>query len=464
MKKIVKYFCIAVSLACIMSITGCSGNGKEAESKSGGGAQTQEGKTPKEILVWTGQRADAVYREKKLEEYNTANPDSKVKMEIYTEDYASTLELAFTSKQSPDIFQVVNNAQYYVERYMLMPLDDFITDDFKARFGDLYSIDQINNVDGKMYTLSERGITYRLLYNKDIFDQVGLAGPPKTMEEVYDYAKQITEWGKNEGIYGFAMQLKSPSVVGERIIDQIGFRNAISAYDYKTGKYDYSVMKPVLEPLRNMYIEQIMFPGAEGLDSDPLRTQFAAGKIGMYIYGNWEFTIYAEGGQFPAECNWGVASIPGIGTENPTGRTDIKNAGKSWGISSDCKNPEEAWKYIEYILSDDYLKGYQEGGYGTVIIPSVSNIASTPDITGAAEFAMDESLDMIWPVRPDEKAGLSIEGKNAYDVYTAIILGAADMESSLQDLTERYNTGLDTSEKNGSVKRVMIPDFSPQNN
>ncbi|MCB6342562.1 ABC transporter substrate-binding protein [Enterocloster lavalensis] len=453
---------LCTMLAGVTVLSGCSAGGSGASGSSAGessGEQTTA-EAAKDIVVWTGQRADAAYRDELLKSYNEAHPESNVKMEIFTEDYATTLELAFTSKQAPDIFQVVNNAQYYVERDMLLPLDEFITDEFKARFGDLYSIDQVNNVDGKMYTLTERGITYRLLYNKDIFEQVGIKEPPKNMDEVYEYAKQITEWGRDQGIYGFAMQLKTPASVGERVIDQVGFRNGISAYDYQKGTYDYSVMAPVLEPFCRMYEEQIMFPGVEGLDIDPLRTQFAAGKIGMYIYGNWESTIYAENGQFPAQCQWGVVPIPGVGTDNPTGRTDIKNAGKSWGIASTCQNPKEAWEYISYMLSDDYMTGYHEQGYGTVIIPSVVEKAKSPDIPGAKEFGMSEELDMIWPVRPDT-AGLKLEGKNAYDVYASIILGATEMDEGLNDLTKRYNEGLDKSEADGVVKRVVIPDFTP---
>lgn len=112
------------------------------------------------------------------------------------------------------------------------------------------------------------------------------------------------------------------------------------------------------------------------------------------------------------------------------------------------------------MLSDDYMTGYHEQGYGTVIIPSVVEKAKSPDIPGAKEFGMSEELDMIWPVRPDT-AGLKLEGKNAYDVYASIILGATEMDEGLNDLTKRYNEGLDKSEADGVVKRVVIPDFTP---
>ena len=457
MKKIV---CLSLGVCLsVLAFTGCSNTPKTEGTVAEEGNTAGKTNTAKtKITLWTGQRADYVIREEKLAAYNEASEDTEVEMQIYTEDYATTLELSFTSNQAPDIFQVVNNAKYYVDREMLLPLDEFLTESEIARYGDLFGIDQVNMVDGKTYTLAERGITYRLIYNKDILAAAGISEPPKTMEQVYEYAKQITEWGKDQGIYGFAIHLKTPASVGERVIDQVGFRNGISAYNYNEGKYDYSVMKEVLEPFKKMYEEGIMFPGVEGLEIDPLRTQFAAGKIGMYIYGSWEPAIYAEDGQFPAENSWGVSTIPGIGTETPMGKTDIKNAGKSWGISSTSKNPEKSWEYIKYMLSDEYMTEYHEEGYGIVVIPSVAEKAKAPDMAGMDGFAMSTDLDKIWPVRPDT-AGLSVEGKNAYDTYASIILGAIDMEQGLSELTERYNAALDKAERDGVTERVIITDF-----
>jgi multiple sugar transport system substrate-binding protein len=430
---------------------------------AGGGQSAGDGnagaRTP--VLVWTGTRSDLAYREPKMAEFNRANPNIEVKMEVFTDNYLSTLELAFASGQAPDIFlSVDNNATYYVDRNMPIPLDKYITPEFKARFGDLYSIDLVNTVDGKIYTLTERGVTYRLLYNQDIFDALGISGPPKSLEELYDYAKRITDWGKKDGIYGFGIHLQTPFSVGERIIDQIAYRNGISPYNFKTGVYNHGALKPVLDVFRRMYAEGIMFPGVEGLSIDPLRAQFADGKVAMYFNGSWEPTLYAPNGQFPNKHNWNAVPLPGIGSAAPAGRMDVRGAGKSFMISTASKNPDTAWKYLEFMLSDEYLVEYHEKAYGFVIIPSVAAKAKAPDIRGWAECTINPAVETSWPLRPDQ-IGLQIEGRNAYDTYASIILGAVNTDTALADLASRYNTALDRAVANRTIPRIINTGFDP---
>ena len=62
-----------------------------------------------------------------------------------------------------------------------------------------------------------------------------------------------------------------------------------------------------------MLSEECAFPGCESLDIDPLRTQFAAGKIGMYFsYSAAEPGVYEN--QFPMDSSkWNAAPIPTVG-------------------------------------------------------------------------------------------------------------------------------------------------------
>lgn len=69
-------------------------------------------------------------------------------------------------------------------------------------------IDNVNRFDGKVYSLPNTGLTMRLVYNKDIFTKAGIQNPPVSLQEMVDDAKKITEAGKSEGIYGFALNFK----------------------------------------------------------------------------------------------------------------------------------------------------------------------------------------------------------------------------------------------------------------
>jgi multiple sugar transport system substrate-binding protein len=428
------------------------------------GGQAEKGGTGQKVDLkwWSNGRHDLAYRTAGVEQFNAANPDIQIKYEVFTEDYFNTLELSFQSGQAPDMFSSANNpVMYYVERNMCLPLNDYITPQFRARFADPFTIEGVNTVDGKQYSLPEVGVTFRLMYNKEIFKAAGIPEPPKTMDEYYTIAKRITDWGKSRGIYGTAQQLKVVNSVGERVFDQLAYRNGSSSYNFRTGRYDFSVMKPVLEYFRRMYADGIMFPGSEGMEIDMVRAQFADGKIAMYFNGSWEVGIYAKGGQFPAKQDWGAVVYPGLKTPNPAGKTKLWGAGNSWAISTSCKNPDAAWKYFEFLFSDEIVGGYQGGGYGFILLPDAAAKAAVPEgMIGFKEFSINPAVEKIWPVSPD-MLNLVVEGRRAYEIYVAIVIGAVDMDAGLADLTTRYNVALDKGVADGTVKRTIDVSFDP---
>lgn len=89
---------------------------------------------------------------------------------------------------------------------MAIPIDEYLTDEDRERYGDTLGVQNINTYEGKTYSLPAYGNNYRLIYNRDIFRKAGLDPdtPPTTMEELREDARIITEKLKSEGIYGFA--------------------------------------------------------------------------------------------------------------------------------------------------------------------------------------------------------------------------------------------------------------------
>lgn len=142
----------------------------------------------------------------------------------------------------------------------------------KAKFGSLL-IDDVNRFDGKVYSLANTGLTMRLVYNKDLFAKAGIENPPKSLQEMVEDAKKITEVGKAEGIYGFALNFKNPKQAFDRSVREILSLSGHQGlgFDLKTGQFDFEPYSQVIEYFKQMHKDGSILPGAEALDIDLLR-------------------------------------------------------------------------------------------------------------------------------------------------------------------------------------------------
>lgn len=454
-KQLMRIASLAMGSALLLSaFSGCgapadtAGTSESAEATS---TTAQEGeKIP--ITFWTTQRHDLDFMEEKVAEFNATNTmNIEVTYEAMTDNYDNNLELAFQSNQAPDIFRPKSEIVPYVKKGMAIPIDEFLTDEDRERYGDTLGIQNVNVYDGKTYSIPTYGNNYRLIYNKDVFRKAGLdpEKPPKTMEELREYARIITENLKDEGIYGFAMNMKNAYSAMYRSVDEVARLSDMFYYDYETGTYDFSEYSKVVQTFADIYADGSFFPGAESLDIDPLRTQFALGNIGMYMSGYWEVAVYDS--QFPTDQEWGACVLPtydgvvdGVNTMN--------SAGRSYCISSQCEHPEAAWEFIKFITSDEFMSEYQEKGYGLIVVPSVAEKAGTCEVYGSEFFNLVDT-DTIQPLAP-EMAGLEIEGKSFYDEFGAVIMGQASMDGLVEAMNEKYNTALTAAVESGSMAPI----------
>src|SRR5690606_8446923 len=122
------------------------------------------------------------------------------------------------------------------------------------------------------------------------------------------------------------------------------------------------------------------------------------------------------------EAQWAASQLPTM-TEDVPGVNGMNSAGRSFVISSQTQYPEEAYEFIKFMTSDEYMIGYHESGYGIIVVPSVAAKAKPATAYGAEYFVLSEK-DTIAPLAP-EMAGLVIEGKTFYDAFAAAIFGEA---------------------------------------
>lgn len=475
MKKTRQILSIMMAALLTAGLAGCSGgnSGDQAGGGNGGnsaqetasqaadkqetGAPAQaEGKTT--ISYWTTNRHDQEYMTKKIAEFNESNDSIYIDFQVYADNYSQMLDLAFSTGTAPDVFQLTDFATNYSKGYM-MSLNSFLDDEYKKRFGEGAFVEGINSYEGEIYSLPYTASACRLFYNQDIFDRVGIAGPPKTVEEMAADAKLITEQLGGEGIYGFAGNYKSARSAVSRSIDPIvqlsgGTR---AGFDYKEGRFDFSSYKPVLEQFKEIFATGASFPGSESLDIDPLRTQFAAGNIGMYIsISHAEPGVYLS--QFPTDVNWNCAQLPTL-TGEVEGKQSLWFGGSNLGININTTHPDEAWEVMEFLHSDDVMGEYYTLGLGTVMIPSAIEGVEPPEtIAKMPDLAMNER-DQNWPPLP---LNVVVEGKDYTTVAVECIFGMTDIDGAIEDLNTRYNAAYDKVVEGGQ-ERIVYPNFDPLN-
>ncbi|MFD2412220.1 ABC transporter substrate-binding protein [Paenibacillus rhizoplanae] len=456
-----KWVVATMSTVLALSLAGCAAdsnkepaasNSKPADAKGDNGAASG-GKT--KIIYWTPDRHDADFMKSKIDEFNKTNKDNiEVEMTVMGDNYPQAVDIAFASKQAPDVLQINDFQTYYKKGYMA-PINDYMSSEMKETFKDSL-LENKNTVDGKTYTLPNTGQIWRLIYNKDIFKQAGIENPPKTLDEMVAAAKKITETGKKDGVYGFASPFKSSSGFWRASNTVAGASNTtgIDGYNYKTGQFDFSMYKDIALALRQMNEDGSMLPGVESLDIDPLRAQFAQGKIGMYINHSAEPGVYKD--QFPTTANWAAVAVP---TTDGTIKGASQIIGGSYiGISADSTHKEAAWKFMEYVYSDSLQSEYYEKGYGISLIKTVISSGKKPSIPGIEGF-LPKRYDAIYPANPLTITEGSLEGSKWSDAFSVFVFTGGDVDSIIKDLDTRYNASLEKARASGATNIVADPSF-----
>ncbi|CAM4225540.1 extracellular solute-binding protein [Paenibacillus alkaliterrae] len=451
-KKTLSVCCL---LVLALMLAACSaGNGSNEEQ---GKAEGESGTAKTKIAYWTVDRHDMDYMQQQVDAFNATNQDHiEVEMKVMADNYNQAVEVAFASNQAPDIFRS-GDFQTYVNKGYYAQLDTLLSEEFLAKFDGLL-VEDIYTKDGHVYTLPNNGQFWRLLYNVDLMGKAGYTEPPKTLDEMVEYAKKITEQGKAEGVYGFASNFKNSSGFTRPAFasGSLGSETSHEGYNFQTGEFDFGMYRDIAEALRQIKADGSMIPGAESLDIDPLRAQFAQGKIGMYVNHSSEPAVYTS--QFPTDIQWASTFVP-TKDGQMNGVTWV-NAGGYVGISAKSDKQEAAVKFLEFLYDAELRSDYQEKGLGLSVLPYVNEAAGKPELAGIDGF-LPTKYDGIYPATPLSITDTKLEGKKYGDVFVEYILtGNQELDAAIDDLNARYGKALAAARAEGLTNIQANPSFS----
>ena len=251
-------------------------------------------------------------------------------------EYSSKLNQMVSAKSDADIMVVWEcDLANFVAAGGFLPLDDYLA---KSTINTGDFIGAVANLSaglGATYGLPWCAATEILYYNKDMFDAAGVAYPTNDWSYA-DYqaaAKALTKKNADgsTAVYGCTLPNLQTWWAGVGAAGDKVFDPAIGELVIGAGATKF------VTDCKAMVDEGIMpKPSSDTADL------FSSGMAAMSWQGSWQIGVYGGNLAF----NWDIAALPVDATQYNTLHTGF------YTIASTCKNPEAAWKVVEWLMGE----------------------------------------------------------------------------------------------------------------
>jgi len=472
-----KFFGLMMAVMIVVAAVGCSNgsssdsidNEKTSDSGTKESVDDSSAKDNKEdkstsdkentvIQMWTEDRHDSDYVEKKIAEFNEKNTFGiTIELTVVADNYFNMLSMAYSAGNAPDIAGVSAASGGYdlkllSDAQIISPLTEYIKDPEYEKVTQASEIayEGINTMNGEIYwvpTGMRSGV--RIIYNKDLLSAAGYSEFPTTLDEVVELADKVTQMGNGE-YYGVGFTSSSPF---ERWLEGVAEISGVYRYDYVNGKFDFEGYRPILEKAQELFNNNSVLPGSMEQGVDAMRAQFADGKFAIWGNASQEAGVFTE--QFPiSDFEWGVAEIPTL--NNEVVGSETINPQKGYMMINSSEHKDLAWEVIKYFSSEEFLTGYLEGGYSLPITSYMDEKIDKSKIGRLADFKLTD-YENVYPAVPS----ITLEGDPYRVIFMYTMMGAMSIDDAIADLNERYNMALDNDVQSGKIKRLVIKDFDP---
>ncbi len=364
-----KLFALVLALAMVLSAGIC------AQAESGGA-----------VKVWVGKEEGTYggYLYKMREDFTAKTGLTAEFYEITGDMHETLLQEIIANTGEIDVY---DTDQPWIPEFatygFYTPITKYVTEEQLADFYD--SAVQSVTYNGEIYGLPYQMHGPLVFYRKDLMEKADQQ-VPTTNEAYRSVAKALTDTAA--GIYGTAVE-------GKQSAEPVSqFTDLILQFGGKIVDEDWNILfdsQPVRDAFQ--YMLDIMADGsspaaAVSWDNEDVHNMFLQGKLAMVR--NWP---YMYGMSRDASLS-NVVDLVGATTQ------PVTSAVWSWslGIPSTSKNPENAYKFIEWATSSDILAGYAEEQFqSTTRVSAVEKVLASDNLTDADKEvirAMGNSLEI----------------------------------------------------------------------
>lgn len=276
-------------------------------------------------------------------EFGEKNPDiNVVYRQIHFDDVTSEAMRAYSTGQAPDIIAIDNPEHaLFASHGVFLDLTDRIANSQVIHKED-YFPGPLASVtwDDKLYGVPKATNTIALYYNADMFKAKGLDPdkPPQTWDELVDAARKLNDPANN--VYGIAFSAKA---------SEEGTFQFLPWAQMTGGGFDHVNTDGAVRALtiwKTLLDDKLASPDTLTRGQWDSTGTFNSGNAAMVISGPWELNRMSQEAKF----DWRVAllPVPEAGAPRSSAMGDF-----NWAIFKSSKHPDEAFKALEYFVSQD---------------------------------------------------------------------------------------------------------------
>jgi multiple sugar transport system substrate-binding protein len=348
---------------------------------SSGGSDTQAGQkvqavTPKEptspvTVTFQSWVSEASQMKKLSADFHKAHPNITIKfLNVPADSATQKLTTQVAGGTAPDTaFLDASAVQDFASRRALVNLDGYIAGSQAVKLDDYVAgFKQTAVYQNSMFALPFDGETTGLFYRTDLFQAAGITKAPATWDELQAAAQKLTDPAKKQ--YGYILFAPEAQYYWLPFLWQAG-GNLLS----KDGK-QIAFNSPQGIQAADLYVGLRKYAPPDFLASNSWdgRVAFATGKVAMYEAGAWFGGEMAQ--SFPKiKGKWSVAPMPA----GPA-RCATTIAGDSLVVTSQSKNKDAAWLWVEFLSRPENMKLWTFGTPTATLLPPRQSLLSDPQL------------------------------------------------------------------------------------
>jgi ABC-type glycerol-3-phosphate transport system substrate-binding protein len=389
----------AIAAAIAATVAGCSGGTSTSTSTRSGAGTT--------ITYWASDQGSSI-----ADDYTVLNPELakftkqtgiKVNLEVIGwPDLLNRILAATTTGQGPDVVNIGNTWSASLQATgALLP---WTSENFTAIGGENKFVSSALGSTGAAgkppAAVPLYSVAYALYYNKALFQQAGIAGPPVTWADLIADGKKLTQGG----VHGLAIEGGSiPENIHHAFI--FGQQHGCSFFS-SSGAPTFTqpgCVQGVQQFVNLMGADKIVSPGDAEYDQNQSVSDFASGKAAMLMWQAAGANLKSHG---MSASQYGVAPVP-VQSGAPGQGTSVDSmvAGINIAIFKNTHNLPSAEKFVQFMtspaeqltLSKEYgsippvSAAQQNAAFGTPELSVLKNVLATsavamPQVAGESQF------------------------------------------------------------------------------